>query len=187
MSGTPEQDGVYLKGLLPLSWQATSGFDTNQLERWMHADLALLRALAVLDSNQPEAERDTATSANKILDRLEAKTDLALALIIQLLGQQTILPPTCTVILRASTIEWIADQSPPVGANIVVSVHLSPKLPLPLVLPATVATSEDTPAGTRTRAHLTGLDEEVQDWLERTLFRHHRRMVQQKRHGTGPS
>jgi hypothetical protein len=183
MSGTPEQDGVYLKGQLPLSWEATSGFDANQLERWMHADLALLRALAVLDSNQPEAERDTTTPTNKVLDRLEAKTDLALALIIQLLGQQTTLPPTCSVILRASTIEWITDQAPPVGASIVVSIHLSSKLPLPLVLPAKVAMNEDTPAGTRIRAHLGSLDEEVQDWLERTLFRHHRRAVQQQRQG----
>ena len=175
-------DGVYLEGNLPLAWQATSGIDTGQLERWMHANAALLRALAVLDSSVAETERDLSTPASKALDRLEAKTDLTLALVIQLLGQQTTLPAPCHTKLWASAIEWLTPDAPPIGSTIAISAYLSPKLPLPLALPATVLATETLPAGTSVRARLTGLNEEVQDWLERTLFRHHRRSVQ-KLHG----
>lgn len=182
MLNASEQDGVFLEGKLPLSWVAASGFDAGQLERWMHANAALLRALAVLDSSAAETERDAPTPAGKAIERLEAKTDLTLALVIQLLGQQTVLPPAHATILRADSIEWLTEQPPSDGGTIAVSLYLSPKLPLPLVLPASVTTVAGTPAGTRVRARLSGLDEDVQDWLERTLFRHHRRAVQ-KMHG----
>lgn len=181
MTSAPEPDGVFLEGNLPLSWQAASGFDAAQLERWMHANAALLRALAVLDSSVPETEREPNTPTGKALERLETKTDLTLALVIQLLGQQTVLPAACHTILRGNSVEWLAHQTPPAG-NAAISVYLSAKLPLPLVLPAQITSAENTPAGIRVRARLVSLDEEVQDWLERTLFRHHRRAVQ-KMHG----
>lgn len=182
MLNASEQEGVFLEGKLPLSWLAASGFDEGQLERWMHANAALLRALAVLDSAATETERDAPTPAGKAIERLEAKTDLTLALVIQLLGQHTVLPPVHPVILRAASIDWLTDQPPGDGRTIAVSLYLSPKLPLPLVLPASVEALENSPAGTKVRARLSGLDEDVQDWLERTLFRHHRRAVQ-KMHG----
>ena len=147
----------------------------------MHADAALLRALAVLDGNLPETERDLSTPTNKALDRLEAKIDLTLALVIQLLGRQTDLPPLRHAVLRAATLDWTADEAPAAGLG-VVSLYLSPKLPLPLMLPARIAEIAESPAGFRVHAGFAHLDEEVQEWLERTVFRHHRRAVQ-KMHG----
>lgn len=181
MNSPLEHDGVYLEAKLPLSWQAVSNFDDDHLERWMHADAALLRALAVLEGNPAETERDLSTPTNKALDRLEAKIDLTLALVIQLLGGQTDLPPARHAVLRAATLVWTADEAPAAGAG-VVSLYLSPKLPLPLMLPAHIAEIAPSPSGFRIRAGFAHLDEEVQDWLERTVFRHHRRAVQ-KMHG----
>ena len=82
--------------------------------------------------------------------------------------------------------EWTDAAVPQTGQLILISLHLSPKLPQPLLLPAAVTQLESMENGSRVRAKFTHLNQEMEEWLERTLFRFHRRSIQQshsRQHG----
>lgn len=179
MTNQSEPQGIYYAADLPLSWTVLSHISAAQAEQWQHDAVALLRALAVFETPIAEADRDLASAAGKSLERLEAKLDMALNLMMQLVRQNLELPATHSVILRASSVEWTGETMPEPGQSILVSLHLSPKLPQPLLIPATVAALENTESGTRVRAGFAHLNQEMEDWLERTLFRFHRRSIQQ--------
>ena len=88
MTDQSEPQGVFYTADLPLSWTALSRLSSVQVEQWQHDAVALLRALAVIEAPIGEAERDTASAAGKSMERLEAKLDLALNMIMQLARQQ---------------------------------------------------------------------------------------------------
>lgn len=152
---------------------------TAQAEQWQHQGVALLRALSVIEMPVSELDRDTASAAGKAMERLEAKLDLTLSLMMQLAREQIGLPPARAVILRADSAEWIDQSAPEAGQMLLISLHISPKLPQPLTLPARVTATEQRDQGTRVKADFIQLNEELADWLERTLFRFHRRSIQQ--------
>lgn len=181
-----EPQGVFYSADLPLSWTPLDQLQPAQTEQWQHHGVALLRALSVIETPVSELEKDATSAAGKAMERLEAKLDLTLSLMMQLVRQHTAPPPSCAVTLRASSVEWRGGNAPETGQPILLSLHLSPKLPQPLVLPARVAAVEATANGIRVRADFIRLNEELAEWLERTLFRFHRRSIQQshaRQHG----
>lgn len=178
MLAQSDQSGVFHQARMPLGWHLASSIPEEILEQRMHNNVILLRALAVFESPPPDREKDLGQDMGKALDRLEAKIDLTLSLVTQLLRQQTSPPQPCPVVLRADSIEWIDREAPPTGSEVVISVWLSPQLPQPLVLPAAIADAEPHPDGIQIRAALTRLSPESRDWLERTIFRYHRRAIQ---------
>ncbi len=179
MTNQSEPQGVYYAADLPLSWAALNHLSPAQTEQWQHDAVALLRTLAVFETPVAEADRDLASAAGKSMERLEAKLDLALNMIMQLARQQTELPTPHPVILRADTVEWSDAAAPQAGQSILISLHLSPRLPQPLLVPATVTMLQSMENGTRVQAKFTHLNQEMEEWLERTLFRFHRRSIQQ--------
>lgn len=179
MSNPFELQGIYYAADLPLSWTPLSQPQSSQEEQWQNNAVALLRALAVIETPVSEPERDTSSVTGKTMERLEAKLDLTLSLMMQLVRQQTELPPPCTVKLRAQTVEWVGASAPDPGQLVLVALHISPKLPQALALPARVVAVEAGAQGFRVRADFTRLNEEMENWLERTLFRYHRRSIQQ--------
>jgi len=182
-----EPNGVFYAADLPLNWTPLSRIQPAQSEQWQYAGTALLRALAVLETPVPEVERDISSANGKAMERLEAKLDLALSLMTQLARQQAELPPSHHVVLRANSLEWLGEPVPAMQQLVLVSLHISPKLPQPLILPATVTgvALQDNGASL-VRAAFADLSEEMEEWLERTLFRFHRRSIQQshsRQHG----
>lgn len=186
MTDQSEPQGIFYAADLPLSWAALEHLSPHQVEQWQHDAVALMRALAVIEAPIAEADRDTASAAGKAMERLEAKLDLALNMIVQLARQQAELPAPHPVILRADSVDWSDTVVPQAGQLILVSLHLSPKLPQPVLVPASVVNLESMADCTRVRAKFTHLNQEVEEWLERTLFRFHRRSIQQshlRQHG----
>jgi hypothetical protein len=179
MTNPFETQGVFYSADLPLSWTPLDQLHPSQSEQWQHHGIMLLHALSVIEMPLPEPERDTPSSAGKAMERLEAKLDLTLSLMIQLARQQTELPLPHAVILRADSVEWLGESAPEAGQLLLISLHISPKLPQALMLPARVGAVEEREQGVRVRAEFTGLNEEMAEWLERTLFRFHRRGIQQ--------
>jgi len=184
-----ESNGVFYAADLPLDWIPLSRIQPAQSEQWQYTGAALLRALAVLETPVPEVERDFSSASGKAMERLEAKLDLALNLMTQLARQQAELSPLHHVVLRANSLEWLGETAPVVQQLVLISLHLSPKLPQPLILPATVTGVALRDNGvSRVRADFADLSEEMKEWLERTLFRFHRRSIQQnlsRQHGEG--
>lgn len=186
MTNQSEPQGIFYAADLPLSWTALSRLQPAQTEQWQHDTAALLRALAVIEAPVVETDRDISSATGKSMERLEAKLDLALSLMMQLARQHTELPAPHPVILRANSVEWLATSHPEPAQLILLSLHLSPRLPQALHIPATVAAVEQLENGARVRANFTHLSQEVEEWLERTLFRFHRRSIQQshsRQHG----
>lgn len=174
----PDHDGVCHQNAMPLGWCLARSVTPDTLERWMHTNTTLLRALAVFEAQPSEREREPNPATGKALDRMEAKIDLALSLMTQLLAQHTRLPETRPVVLWADSIEWIEREPPAAGDEVAISVWLDPRLPQPLILPATVTAASPGPDGASVHARLLHLNPETRDWLERTLFRYHRRAIQ---------
>lgn len=155
--------------------------DEAEIECWMSEACALLRVLAGLEA--PPVEREGEPACGKTLERLEAKLDLALGLMMRFARAQDALPPAVPSVLGPTGLTWEDEREQPLraGEPVLLSLHLSPRLPLPLTLPAEVTAVERLPGGVRISARFTGLSEETRDWLERTLFRFHRRAIQQAR------
>lgn len=165
-----QPSGVHISANLPLQWQSRDTFSAEELADWMHGNVVVLQALDRLESVGKEGDPEHRVDHH--VARLEAKLDLTLTLVGELLRRQTPLPPSVAVVLGSETLAWQAHGDAPHGTG-VVALYLSPRLPWPLTLPVEIIGAH---AGT-VRAKLTHLSEEAQDWLDRTLFRHHRREV----------
>ncbi|MDP1897098.1 MAG: PilZ domain-containing protein [Sulfurimicrobium sp.] len=159
MTNQTEPQGIFFAAELPLSWKALNPLQSVQTMQWQHEAVTLLRALAMIETPVIEADRDI-SSSGKSMERLEAKLDLALNLIMQLARQQTELPAPHPVILRANTVEWTGAAALEPAQLILVSLHLSPILPQALLLPATVSSVEHLETATRVRGRI----ERILDW-----------------------
>lgn len=173
------QEGVSYFTIIPLSWHPEAEPSAGDIAVWMYGNVTLLRALAMIEAIQPELDADVGSGVGKVLERLEFKIDLTLSLIAKLLTQTAVPPSNCPVFVSAEGMEWIGKEAATEGDDIVISAYISPKLPQPLVLPAKIKSVQQEPDGTRVYATFTHLSEEAQDWLSRTVFRYHRRAVQQ--------
>jgi len=173
------QEGVSYFTIIPLSWCPEAEPSAGDIAVWMYGDVTLLRALAMIEAMQPELDGDMGSGVGKVLERLEFKIDLTLNLVAKLLTQNAVRPSTCPVFVSAEGMEWLCKEAPTEGDDILISAYISPKLPQPLVLPAKIKAVQQEPGGTRVYATFTHLSEEAQDWLSRTVFRYHRRAVQQ--------
>ncbi len=169
--------GVTFQADLPLVWRATEALAEEVILEWLHSNAILLRALATMEA--PPGERDIESTAenDKRLERLEAKLDLTLDLLTKLMARDTPKPPSCPVTVSAAAIEWTSVAAQACGTG-VITLFIDPRLPQPLQLPALVAHSTLTDDGHKTMAEFLHLDEETREWLERAVFRRHRRHIQ---------
>lgn len=165
------ETGIVLNTQAALGWRELQAFDPHQLAEWMHGNLLVLQALASLEAIGKESETEHRIDHN--IARLEAKLDLTLAMVGELLRRQMPLPAAVPIALASETIAWQSAQAIAAHTKGAVSLYLSARLPWPLMLPVEIIWSQDG----KVRAKLMHMSEEAQEWLDRTLFRHHRRAV----------
>lgn len=170
--------GVYYQNEMPVGWQVGMPPSATILHEWMHANAVALSALANMEIQSSTRETEFGNDLEKKLNRVEAKLDLALNLLSSLIARKTPKPESYPVTLSAAAIEWVSRDATPTAGNIIVALFIDPRLPQPLMLPAAVRESVTTNSGTRTTADFTHLSEEVEESLERTVFRNHRRHIQ---------
>lgn len=176
-SNDPLAEGLLYEASLPFAWRVLDSVpDTAHLNYWNEYNEAALRSMAALDeyTNQLPEEH---TNQGHDLARLESKVNLVLDLVGQLLAQQLLLPEPVWLKVGVRGIEWSSPQAPAMGAPLLLQLYLTPTYPRPLELPATVVRYESLVVGARSTAAFTGCSEPVQDWLEKLIFRHHRRSV----------
>jgi hypothetical protein len=173
----PLAEGLSFEASLPFAWRVLDAVpDAAHLAYWNEYNEAALRSMAALDeyTNQPPEEY---TTQGHDLARLEFKVNLMLDLIGQLLAQQMLLPDAVWLKVGARGIEWASPQAPALGEPLLLQLYLTPSYPRPLELPATVVKCDTLTVGARCTAVFVGCSELVQDWLEKLIFRHHRRRV----------
>lgn|SRR3990167_1440276 len=183
MNENTPSSSVCLEASLPLGWTVERETSAATLDLRRHGNIALLRSLAAIESAVPEHEHDLPEAMQKNLEHLESKLDLVLVLLAGLARTGTDMPPEKPVTLFSDHIVWkeAADSAPIEGQHLLISLYLNPRLPQPLQLLAAV-TEADTQSGyAHISAQFDQLDDELGEWLTRTLFRHHRRALHAQR------
>jgi len=183
MSENIPASGVCLEARLPLGWTVEQESSAATLDLRRHGNIALLRALAAIESAAPEREHDLPEVMQKSLDHLESKLDLVLLLVAGLARTGADMPPEKQVTLFSDRIVWVetVGSAPIEGQRLLTSLYLNPRLPQPLQL-LVVVTGIDIQSGyAHVSAQFDRLDEELGEWLTRTLFRHHRRALHAQR------
>ena len=141
--------------------------------------LMLLRALAMMDDGA-EGERDEADPRAAELSRIEAKVDLVLARLGAVLSARAeSLPATALRWSRLGARLRLA--SSPARPDGVLRVHLDPRLPQALELPARLVGTERLGGECLAWLRFEGLDPALEAALERHVFRRHRREVAESR------
>lgn len=175
-----EAPGIEFQSLMAVEWQSVSQLTRELMDEWARSNVALLRALATIEGAAAETDNEPVAPGNRAIERLEAKIDLALKLLNKLLEQQRQLPEKGPATLSASMMRWITTNPPNSQETVVLFVHLSEKLPEPLILPATITEITSAANGVEVTATFVEPDEELTEWLERTIFRYHRRAIQSR-------
>lgn len=165
------ESGLQVLMTLPCAWERRSLAEPEREALWAEA-LMLLRVVNMIEAHVAREGEAEATTA-----RLEAKLDLALHLLaLSLHGRHAHLRPArITLWDEGCTLGTEPALQP--GDEIVLDLHLTPALALPLKLAATVYTSSPG----ETHVHWIAMPEAVREAWEQWLFRQHRRMVQERR------
>lgn len=165
------ETGLHIPMTLPRSWERRS-LARHELENlWSEAQL-ILRVI-----NQMEAHAPREADVDVPLSRLEAKLDLALHLLSLGLHGRHAPPEPARITLWAEGCTLGTDRALQPGEEIVLSLHLSPALALPLKLAASVTGLSNG----EVRAAWIAMPEAVLEAWEQWLFRCHRRRVQEQR------
>ncbi|MEY2341110.1 PilZ domain-containing protein [Acidithiobacillus sp. IBUN Pt1247-S3] len=165
--------GVAITAKLPVEIRPWSGQE-EEFANFMGDNRILLRALLVWDEEASNADEDDRSA----LAHLQIKTDLLLTLLSAGIRAQEPLPTQYPCELHSDSLQitmggdWKAPDSPVYAA-----IFLHPRLALPLLLPSERFEKITTdPVLAVWRLHFQ-LSPNVQEMLDRLIFRHHRREV----------
>lgn len=163
--------------VLPLSWTVLPAApDAATLRRLNEAGEAALRMLTALEEQPHELGEDDSAVVHE-LQRLDAKLNLALEMLAELLARNSAQTDRRWMRLTAAGIEWGCPVSPEPHSLVMLRIVLSPRLPRPLELLARVEGVSADGDARRVAARFEGLSEPLADGLERLIFIHHRRAV----------
>lgn len=159
---------------LPLAWHADQAPVAGD-------GVLLLRVLSLLEASPPHLDDEDGPDSVR-WQALEARIDLCLQLIGQLLARGAPLPPVASVALNGESARWRAAAPIAPGGRGALGLYLSPRIPQALLLPAVITGCS--PDGDRwlVDAHFELHDDELQDWLDKTIFRRHRREIFDRKH-----
>ena len=153
-----------------------------------HAHLALinesnesfLRTVSAIDEFCTDNLEDDAGVSQEIV-RLDLKVSLLLDLVSQLIYKQLEIPKMAMVTISSSEIAWQCSNGPEPGQLIFIEVYIQRGTPKPLCFYGKVVGDEQECNSGRVRAQYFGLSGSAQSWLDKLIFRHHRRAVAYKK------
>ena len=174
----PLSSGLLYTGSLPLRWSKRAAVTGEaELQLAMARAEQILQALLLLQDQGREVVDDEGERAADII-RLEAKVDLLLDLVSQLLQTDTA-AGTCSLRLGATAVAWQSgDAAVEAGMPVWIELFLDRRLPAPLRLPGVILAAATANPGWIT-AQFECCIAPVVDLLEKVIFRQHRRQVAQ--------
>jgi hypothetical protein len=173
--------GLVYEVWLPLKWSLMK--ERAPLAALAHIHDANERFLRRVNSQEDEPAdiAETHPELAKELLRLESKLDLIFDMVGTVLAGHLKLPKPCPIRLTAKGVSWDSRQTPPVGSRVHIALYLLPNYPYPLTLSGRIQSVEKCPEGRQTTAVFDEMSESAQDWLEKMIFREHRRRVAHSR------
>ncbi len=167
----PDLGSVSVTLTLPLQMAAWVGHNAALQASRDFANLTLLNGLAALD--KPAGDLHAEHPDSPQLQRLEAKIDLGLQMLGQLLNANSPLPAQQEVLLSAQALAW-RSATPPSATDLHLQLFIDSRIPQSLQLKAKL----DGQQGEYWVARFVDVPEALQDALDRAVFRWHRRQVQ---------
>ncbi|HEX6999688.1 MAG TPA: PilZ domain-containing protein [Gammaproteobacteria bacterium] len=170
---------VFCDDEIPVGWSAVQALpDDHELARMNARNEVVLRTLALVEEHD---ETHTEDAERAEMHRVEAKVNLVLELLADLVAAQHGALPARWVRFNSRGICWEADEPLPPDTLLRVVCYAAAAWPVPLKLHVRVASSDPGGAGFRICARIEGLSAGAANWLEKLVFRRHRRAVAQSR------
>ncbi len=173
-----DQAGLVWQGSASLSWDYLDSLPQGHALTHLNQTAEnVLRQLAQLDETSQDLGEESPGVAREF-ERLESMVSLLIRLVGQLLSQQLQIPDAVAVSLSAKGIEWSGADQPEPGRAVLVRIFLHPDIPQALEL------AGETVAGTGSggvAVNFYGVSEHTQEWLEKSIFRFHRRSIAHSR------
>lgn len=172
-------DRVFCDDELGLEWVVLDAApDGTTVTRTNARNETVLRTLALVEEHD-ETQSEDAERAE--LHRLEAKLDLTLELLSDLVSMKRGHVPRRAVRFNSRGLCWQSETAPAVGSLLLVDCFVQPAWPIPLKLLARVRSSDAAGGAHKVCTSLEQLDSGVRDWLEKLVFRRHRRAIARRR------
>ncbi len=175
--------GLTLESAIPLRWSAAEDADAVQIAGLQQANEELLRVISILDEHAPQLTDEHPAVAHE-LQRLDFKLNVLLDLVGQLFARSTPLPPAVPARLNAESVEWEATHVPARGSRVYLEIYLNAQYPRPLILTGQVSAIQPMPNAFHILVIFDDMSEIVRDWLEKIIFRRHRRQIAHTRRGS---
>ena len=176
MSESGQSDSLVFQGRLPATFKAipeipsasTLAINNERNEHTLRSSLIPNDSVEIDDNDE----------ISQHLKRQEAKIDLLMDMVTELLARQSHMPKDVEVKLSAEGIEWQdTEQQFTVDDSVEIDVYITPSTPKAIRFYGNVVSSTE---GTH-RVEFTGVSTQASDLLEKIIFRHHRRAVAQQR------
>lgn len=180
----PLATGLIYEDCLPLSWEVIEKLPEGwELDNINQANESFLKLFANLEDYHPtRVEHDESLQEiHHELTRIDLKLDLLLEFVGQALHRKLTLPKSIDVRVGPLGLEWSTEQAPAMGDFVKLELFLFPRYPRPVELPGKVVTSIPMSDSNKITVAFQGMSVVVQDWIEKIIFRHHRRSIANKR------
>ena len=141
---------------------------------------SFLRAVSAISEFSKETS-DNNPALSQELSRLDLKLNLLLDLVSQLIYSQLDIPRMSRVTISSSQVDWQDNHVPEPGATVFVQVYIQRGTPKPLCFYGEVVSSQEDYRCGWAKVRYLGLSGSAQVWLDKLIFRHHRREVAYKK------
>lgn len=167
-----------IESVLPVRWHHIDATDAAALARRFDVrNERLLRVLQVVETSGAADHGDDAGVGGE-LHRIEAKLDMMIELLGELIVRDQPAPASVPARFNAESLELLLDSAPPVvGDDVVVEIVINPRLPRALQFVTRTDASTPEPHGIRVTLRLTDISPQVREQLERQVFLLHRRSL----------
>jgi hypothetical protein len=174
---------VFCEDELTFTWLPVAAVPQGgALTRQNGRNESVLRALSMLEEHDESPAEDAERADFR---RIEGKLDLVMELVAELVRERTGSSRAVRMRFSAEGVCWHAGRAEPAGTLLLTEWWLLPAWPVALRLHAEV--TESRPEGNEfvVCARLVGVSDTVKDWLEKLVFRRHRRAIAQQRSTRG--
>jgi len=177
MSEDGENSGLSFRDNISLAWKTVDYEpDAQHLALVSESNEAFLKAVAAIGEPGIDVGED-APGIWQEMARLDLKLNLLLNLVSQLVYSQLDVPEVTEVTVSGQGISWADQAAPAAGSIVFLELYIQRGTPKPLCFYGKVVSDDNDTAKGLARVNYLGLSDATQGWLEKLIFRHHRRQV----------
>jgi len=173
-----DEEGLVYSDNISVSWRPVAHeLDQHHLAMVSASNESFLRAVSVIaDGVTAKDAGEGGAGLNPDIARLDLKLNLLLDLVGSLVYHELDIPAVSPVRLTAESVHWQGTVPMP-GTRILLQLYVQRGLPKPLCCYGEVVSGPADFAAGEATAQFVGLSGAARAWLEKLIFRHHRREV----------